>query len=50
MKPRLKPWKNWQFRIIVCDREGKYAFDDFCEPMIAPRVAERLMFELIKDD
>lgn len=28
MEPRLKPKKIWKYRIIVCDQDGNYEFDD----------------------
>jgi len=48
MKPKLKPWKGWDFRIILCDSKGRYELNDFCDPMIAPHVAEKLMKTLLE--
>lgn len=28
MKPELKPYKGWQYRVIVCNENGIYVFDD----------------------
>jgi len=47
-KPRLRPRKGWRFRIILCDKNGEYEYDDFDNPYIAPNVADRLMRELLK--
>jgi len=28
MKPRLRPREGWYWRVIVCDKEGNYEYDD----------------------
>jgi len=48
MKPRLKPWKGWRYRIIVCDCEGRYVLDDFDNPGMASELASVLMDKLLE--
>jgi len=47
MKPRLRPNEGWNWRVIVCDKEGNYEYDDvmfleqvmYCADVLAKKVA-----------
>ena len=28
-KPDLKPVKGWRYRLILCDEQGNYVYDDY---------------------
>lgn len=39
-RPRLRPPKGWNYRIIVCDKDGRVEFDDQKEVKhVVPTVA-----------
>jgi hypothetical protein len=48
MKPRVKPQKDWRFRLIFCDSEGRVVFDDFNYPELAEGVLKHLLIDYEK--
>jgi len=48
MKPRLKAAKGYRWRVIVCDAEGNYEWDDFLNRDSVGFRAERCIRLLLK--
>ena len=48
MKPKLKPRKDFRYRVIICDDEGRYEYDDMDDPRIVPYAALRLLKDLLE--
>lgn len=49
MKLALKPDKGWKYRVIVCDAQGRYKYDDFIRPVEVSVLIERMVKALKKE-
>ena len=48
LDPKLKPQKDWKFRVIICDDQGNAEWDDTNNPMALGECARKLIPALLE--